>query len=516
MHAAPAQQRLQQLRWCQRAHLAHERQLLRARQAEAVRGRVRIEAHFGQGAPSAPRARAPPLRLQPRVSRAPGDSAQRFPSLGDSGAAEARAARAERGAKAARCRAAVSHGLLLAVAGSCSAALRSSLPARMAPGAMQSRALAGAASGVAGVAGGAAARGAALPFVPCARRRSRQRAGRLACAASGDGLLSKALASAEAAGPSSAALQDGSRALASLADSLPHAFDVGGALGAAAAALSARADQVAAAASAAAADAGAGPLLARVGAAADALGASALAALPSGLQSDAALTSQAAQQLLGFAARNAAEAPLLVALVALSAGAGLAIGAAAPGASPAADVLPTAYDPALIAAYYARRPGTLRARQSSLASQAGAFLSRLLWDKQTGQWEANMPTRAAELRALIVAQGAAFIKVGQALAIRPDILPPVYLTEFAKLLDQVPPFEALEAQAALRGALAARGLTPEEVFVDVAAFDKPIAAASIGQVYRAQLRPGAAGGPPRGPPPPRGGKQTPPRNFWAH
>jgi len=106
-------------------------------------------------------------------------------------------------------------------------------------------------------------------------------------------------------------------------------------------------------------------------------------------------------------------------------------------------------------------------------------------------WERNAPLRAAELRQLIVRQGAAFIKVGQALAVRPDILPPAYLTEFAKLLDQVPPFEALEAKAALRAALAAKGQTPEEAFEDAdTAFNVPVAAASIGQVYKARVRGG--------------------------
>jgi predicted unusual protein kinase regulating ubiquinone biosynthesis (AarF/ABC1/UbiB family) len=245
------------------------------------------------------------------------------------------------------------------------------------------------------------------------------------------------------------------------------------------------------------------------GDAAAGLGAAASGAVPPQLLPAEALVSAAAQQLLGYATRNAVDAPLIVALLALSAGAGLAVGAASPSRRSAsasasasantraydADVLPSVYDPAALAAYYGRRPGVLLARQASLARETGAFVASLLLDKQTGAWEKNMPRRAATLRALIVAQGAAFIKVGQALAIRPDILPPPYLEEFAKLLDQVPPFEAIEAQAALRAALAARGLTPEAVFVDMAAFDTPVAAASIGQVYQAALRP-APGSPP--------------------
>ena len=159
------------------------------------------------------------------------------------------------------------------------------------------------------------------------------------------------------------------------------------------------------------------------------------------------------------------------------------------------DALPSVYDPAASSRYFARRPSLLWARQTSLLNQLATFLLALLKDHRSGQWDANQPLRAAELRALIVAQGAAFIKVGQGLAIRPDILPPAYLTEFAKLLDQVPPFEAVEAQAALRAALAAKGCAPpEELFEDMNVFQTPVAAASIGQVYRAVLRPGAAPG----------------------
>ena len=209
----------------------------------------------------------------------------------------------------------------------------------------------------------------------------------------------------------------------------------------------------------------------------------AAAALPEGTP----LLSALSRQLL--AATPAADTPLVVALLALAGFTAVAAPITFLGRSN--DVLPSVYDPDVIAAYYARRPQQLLARQASLAAQASAFAAGLLADRATGAWERNAPLRAAELRQLIVRQGAAFIKVGQALAVRPDILPPAYLTEFAKLLDQVPPFEALEAKAALRAALAAKGQTPEEAFEDAdTAFIAPVAAASIGQVYKARVRGG--------------------------
>jgi predicted unusual protein kinase regulating ubiquinone biosynthesis (AarF/ABC1/UbiB family) len=215
---------------------------------------------------------------------------------------------------------------------------------------------------------------------------------------------------------------------------------------------------------------------------ADAATAALAAALP-----DTPLLSALSQQLL--AASPAADAPLVVALLALAGVTVTAVPLLLGGGK--GDTLPSVYDPAAIAAYYNRRPQQLLARQASLAAQATAFAAGLLADRNTGAWERNAPKRAAELRELIVRQGAAFIKVGQALAVRPDILPPAYLTEFAKLLDQVPPFEALEAKAALRAALAAKGQTPEAAFEDAgAAFAAPVAAASIGQVYKARVRGG--------------------------
>ena len=58
--------------------------------------------------------------------------------------------------------------------------------------------------------------------------------------------------------------------------------------------------------------------------------------------------------------------------------------------------------------------------------------------------------RAAELKDLIAEQGPAFVKVGQAVAIRPDLLPPAYLDELQTLLDQVAPFGSDEARALIQ------------------------------------------------------------------
>jgi ubiquinone biosynthesis protein len=81
--------------------------------------------------------------------------------------------------------------------------------------------------------------------------------------------------------------------------------------------------------------------------------------------------------------------------------------------------------------------------------------------------------------------GTTFIKLGQALAARGDLLPPDYRAELSKLHDSVSPLPGEVIEAELRREL---GTSPHRIF---AAFDhKAIASASIGQVHAAQLRDG--------------------------
>ncbi len=81
--------------------------------------------------------------------------------------------------------------------------------------------------------------------------------------------------------------------------------------------------------------------------------------------------------------------------------------------------------------------------------------------------------------------GPTFIKLGQLLSTRPDIIPKDYIQELKRLQDDVAPFSFQEAKSQIEEELAS-SLT--DIFLS---FDeKPLAAASIGQVHRAMLKNG--------------------------
>jgi ubiquinone biosynthesis protein len=92
---------------------------------------------------------------------------------------------------------------------------------------------------------------------------------------------------------------------------------------------------------------------------------------------------------------------------------------------------------------------------------------------------------ARRLRKALVELGPTFVKLGQVLSVRPDILPPDVIIEFQSLQDRVPPMSAEDVDAILREELA---LPPDEVFAE---FDmEPLGSASIAQVHRAVLEDG--------------------------
>lgn len=94
-------------------------------------------------------------------------------------------------------------------------------------------------------------------------------------------------------------------------------------------------------------------------------------------------------------------------------------------------------------------------------------------------------SRPQKLRMLLEDLGPTFVKLGQILSTRTDLLPPDYIAELIKLTENVTPFPPEEVVRIIAAEL---GKPPEELFLQ---FDhEPLAAASIGQVHAATVKDG--------------------------
>jgi predicted unusual protein kinase regulating ubiquinone biosynthesis (AarF/ABC1/UbiB family) len=101
--------------------------------------------------------------------------------------------------------------------------------------------------------------------------------------------------------------------------------------------------------------------------------------------------------------------------------------------------------------------------------------------------EGTPPAEAASLADDLEKMGPTFIKLGQLLSTRPDLLPAAYLDALARLQDKVEPFSFAEVEKTVTQEL---GVRLSKAFAEFEA--EPLAAASLGQVHRAWLRDGRA------------------------
>ncbi|WP_414563925.1 MULTISPECIES: ABC1 kinase family protein [unclassified Anabaena] len=140
------------------------------------------------------------------------------------------------------------------------------------------------------------------------------------------------------------------------------------------------------------------------------------------------------------------------------------------------------YNPDAIARHYRYRPWLAWGRMLKIIWYFAGFILSLKWDEWQDQIELNKGKRAIQLRELLTRLGPTFIKVGQALSTRPDLVRKDFLDELIKLQDQLPAFDNALAYQIIENELD-RPIT--EVYSELS--PSPVAAASLGQVYRGRL-----------------------------
>jgi predicted unusual protein kinase regulating ubiquinone biosynthesis (AarF/ABC1/UbiB family) len=123
------------------------------------------------------------------------------------------------------------------------------------------------------------------------------------------------------------------------------------------------------------------------------------------------------------------------------------------------------------------------ARQLEIFTSALQFTGFLLRDHLAGDRSSRVRHKRAEwLVDRLMFLGPTFIKIGQSLSTRADLIPIEYIDRLTRLQDRVPEFNSREAIAVIEGEF---GRPIEELFEEF--HTTPLASASIGQVHRARL-----------------------------
>merc|ERR1712241_648826 len=155
------------------------------------------------------------------------------------------------------------------------------------------------------------------------------------------------------------------------------------------------------------------------------------------------------------------------------------------------DELPLDYDVEKIQAYWSKRPGEVIKRTAKILSILIPYFHKLfIWEYLIRRKIRDNPglqkKYAIELRRILTELGPCFIKFGQAMSIRPDLLPSSLLFELQKLCDSVPSFPTQEAIQVIEAELGPG--SSQRLFEDLNSSTVPIAAASLGQVYKLKLK----------------------------
>ncbi len=123
-----------------------------------------------------------------------------------------------------------------------------------------------------------------------------------------------------------------------------------------------------------------------------------------------------------------------------------------------ADVLPLTYDVNAIERYWRKRPLEVATRALEICSVIVPYFTKLIvWEylirRQIRDEPGLQKKYAVKLRLMLTELGPCFIKFGQAMSIRPDLLPSAFLFELQKLCDSVPSFPTRDALSVIESEL---------------------------------------------------------------
>jgi aarF domain-containing kinase len=122
---------------------------------------------------------------------------------------------------------------------------------------------------------------------------------------------------------------------------------------------------------------------------------------------------------------------------------------------------------------------------ASSASLSASSLEEKIKEEEELKTQQRQQQQAIQLREALTNLGPAFVKAGQQIAIRPDLIPPSMLKELQKLCDSVRPIPDEVAMEVLRNELRMKNQQQiDDIFEDL----HLVASASLGQVYKARIR----------------------------
>lgn len=147
---------------------------------------------------------------------------------------------------------------------------------------------------------------------------------------------------------------------------------------------------------------------------------------------------------------------------------------------------PPEFKPSRVDRYFSKRPALWGFRAAQIAFSAGGLASSIASDVVLGKAQSNASVRGRQLRERLTELGAAWVKLGQALSTRQDLLPAEYIDELSLLQDDLDGFSSTVAFDLIEQEL---GMPLEQLYASIS--PQPYASASIGQVHKATLHDGS-------------------------